>query len=148
MKNIVLVLLFTASIFAQDEYILKLFPGKWKMDVANTQIFEEWAVVNDNELIGKSNSVENGTAIINETLYLKKFGEQWAYIAIPSEQSITLFALTKYTPKKLIFENKEHDFPQRISYEFHKDRKMTASIEGEIDGKIIRKNFSFILIND
>jgi len=146
MKNIILVLLFAASIFAQDESILKLFAGKWKMDVANTEIFEEWTVVNDDELIGKSYSVENGTETIIETLYLKKFGEQWAYIAIPSEQSITLFALTVYTPKKLIFENKEHDFPQRISYEFHKGGKMTAAIEGLVDADMKRKEFTFQLL--
>jgi len=134
------------SLNAQDESILKLFQGKWKMDKANTEIYEEWVVVNDNELIGKSYSIEDGTEIISETLYLKKFGDQWAYVAIPSEQSITLFALKENTSKIFTFENKEHDFPQRIIYEFHKGGKLTAAIEGTVNGEIKRREFSFTIL--
>jgi hypothetical protein len=146
MKVILAFIVYSTILFAQDESILKLFPGKWKMDIANTEIYEEWIIENDNELIGKSYTVDEGKEMINETLYLKKFGDQWAYIAIPSEQSITLFALVEHLPKKFIFENKEHDFPQRIIYEFHKGGKLTSAIEGNVNGEIKRREFNFIIV--
>lgn len=143
MKIILFCMLFTALTIAQQDAILKLFPGKWKMETDKSKIYEEWKVVNQNELIGKSYSVDNGVEAISEILYLKKFGDQWAYVAVPEGQNISLFALVKYTSKKLIFENKEHDFPQQISYEFHKDGKLTAAIEGNLNGEFKRKEFSF-----
>ena len=143
MKIILFCMLFTALTIAQQDAILKLFPGKWKMETDKSKIYEEWQVVNQNELIGKSYSVDNGVEAISEILYLKKFGDQWAYVAVPEGQNISLFALVKYTSKKLIFENKEHDFPQQISYEFHKDGKLTAAIEGNLNGEFKRKEFSF-----
>ena len=148
MKIILLCLFVTAISFAQEDAILKLFPGKWKMETDKADIYEEWKVVNETELVGKSYSVDNGVKAISEILYLKKFGDQWAYVAVPEGQNIALFALVEFTPKKFIFENKEHDFPNRISYEFHKGGKLTAAIEGEVDGEFKRIEFSFMLIEE
>jgi hypothetical protein len=146
MKLIFVVIIFSASLLAQDDSILQLFPGKWIMDTNKAEIYEEWIVSGETELTGKSFSIEAGDEYVSEILYLKKFGEQWAYVAVPEGQSITLFALVEYTPKKFIFENKEHDFPQRIIYEFHKDGKLTAAIEGTVNGENKRKEFSFRLV--
>ncbi len=148
MKIILIFLLLATVTVAQDESIEYLFPGKWKMETVKAEIYEEWTVVNETELIGKSYSVDNGVETINEILYLKKFGDQWAYVAVPRGQNIALFALVEYTPKKFIFENKEHDFPQRISYEFHIDGKLTAAIEGKVDGELKKINFSFLLVEE
>ena len=148
MKIIALVILFATNIFAQDDSIIKLFPGKWKMDVVNVEVYEEWQLVNENELIGISYSIEDGVKNINESLYLKKFADQWAYVAVPKNQNIALFALIEHSPKTFLFENMEHDFPQKISYEFHKDGRMTAAIQGEVNGEIKRKEFSFKIVEN
>ncbi len=144
MKIIILLLLITSVNFAQDESITKLFPGKWKMETSVGEIYEEWSVANETELIGKSFDVENGEKEVSEILYIKKFGKQWAYVAVPAGQNITLFALVESLPKKFIFENKEHDYPQRIIYEFSSDDKLTATIEGMINGQFKRREFTFI----
>ena len=145
---LVAILVSIANLYAQDDSIIMLFPGLWKMEIENAEIYEEWQLVNKNELIGTSYSLENGIKIINENLWIKKFADQWAYIAKPSNQNITLFALIEQSPKKLLFENEEHDFPQRIIYEFHKDGKLTAAIEGNVNGGLKRKEFSFILAEE
>lgn len=118
------------------------------MEIENVEVYEEWHLINENELIGTNYSLENGIKIINENLWIKKFADQWAYIAMPSNQNITLYALIEHSPKKLIFENKEHDFPQRISYEFHKGGKMTAVVEGNVGGGIKRKEISFKVVEN
>jgi len=148
MKIIVLLFLFAINVFAQDDSILMLFPGKWQMDVENVEVYEEWQIVNENELVGISYNIKDGVKEISENLYLKKFADQWAYVAVPKNQNIALFALIEHSPKKFIFENKEHDFPQNISYEFHKDGRMTAAIQGEVNGEIKRKEFSFKIVEN
>jgi len=147
-KLIILLVITSQFGLSQDDSIQKLFPGKWKMENDKEEIYEEWTFSSETELIGKSLSVEAGNEFVSEKLFLKKFGEQWAYVAVPEKQNITLFALVDYTPKKFVFENKEHDFPQKIIYEFHKDGKMTASIEGDVNGEMKRKEFSFIIVED
>ena len=147
MKTYIIILIaFSINSYAQDDAIHKLFSGKWKMDIENTEIFEEWEMLSETELVAKSYSTINEEQIINEYLYLKKFAGQWAYVAIPKDQHITLFALIEHTPKKFVFENKEHDFPQRIIYEFHKDVKLTVTIEGYVNGELRRREFSYILV--
>jgi hypothetical protein len=149
MKNyLVIIISFSINLFAQDDGIQKLFPGKWEMNIENTEVFEAWEMLSETELVAKSYSIENEEEVINENLYLKKFADQWAYVAIPKNQNITLFALIEHTPKKFVFENKEHDFPQRIIYEFHKVGKLTVAIEGDVDGELKRREFSYILIED
>ena len=143
MKPVILLILFAVSTFAQGESILKLFPGKWKMISEKTEYYEEWKMVDSTELAGKGYSIETGVVTESETVYLKKFENTWAYVAIPKNQAITLFALNDFTQNKFIFENKEHDFPQRIIYEFKNDGTLTAIVEGKLDGEEMSRVFNF-----
>jgi hypothetical protein len=147
MKLVTLLILFTASTFAQDESILKLFPGKWKLNSDKTEFYEVWKMVDSTELVGKGYSIEAGEVIENEIIYLKKFANSWAYVAIPKNQTITLFALNDFTQNKFIFENKEHDFPQRVIYEFKNDGNLTALVEGVLDGEEMSREFNFIKVD-
>lgn len=146
MIKIILVLL-PSIIFAQDMEIKNLFPGKWKME-SNNAVYEEWKIENETELTGKSYSIKNGIQDIDEVLFIKKFADSWAYVAVPEGQNITLFKLVKYSFNKFVFENEEHDFPQKIIYEFHDNGKLTASVEGKVDGILKRKEFSFISVTE
>lgn len=133
---------------AQDDSIKKMFPGKWKMDSEKSEIYEEWIIVSDNEFNATSYFIKDGDKFVGEQIYIKKFAEFWCYVAVPESQYPTLFTLTEYTGKKFIFENKEHDFPQRIIYEFSQGGKLSAAIEGEVEGEIKRKEFSFTRVTN
>jgi hypothetical protein len=146
MKTLILLLLFFLNILAQDDLITKLFPGIWKMNSDKIEYYEEWKIVNEYDLTGIGFSIEKGDTVLSEELYVQKFAEQWAYIAIPVNQAITLFALTEYSESKFIFENKEHDYPQRIIYEFTVDGQLNAATEGIIEGELMRREFNFIKI--
>lgn len=141
--KIFFLLLFTSNLLAQDDSIVKYFTGKWKLISDTEDYFEEWEFVNKTELAGVVYNYEEGESVIGENLYLKKFGNQWAYIALPANQSITLFALRKFSDNKFIFENKEHDFPQKIIYEFTSDDSLRTSIEGVVEGKMKRREFHY-----
>ena len=147
MKTSILLLMFFSNILAQDDLTTKLFPGTWKMISDKIQYYEEWRLINDSELIGIGFSVEQGDTVLSEELYVKKFADTWAYVALPVNQTITLFALTEYTESKFIFENKKHDYPQKIIYEFTADGKLNVATEGIIEGELMRRDFSFIRID-
>lgn len=146
MKIFFVFVLFSASVLSQDDSIIKLFPGKWKMISDKIEYYEEWKLINSNELTGIGFSIEEVDTVLSEELYMQKFAEQWAYVAIPVNQAITLFALTEYSESKFIFENKEHDYPQRIIYEFIAYSNLNAATEGVIDGELMRRDFNFIRI--
>jgi Domain of unknown function (DUF6265) len=58
------------------------------------------------------------------------------YIAQPSGQKEATFNLTSLTDNTVVFENPEHDFPQKISYTLKPDGTLLATIEGPApDGK-------------
>ena len=145
---LVAILVSIFNLYAQDDSIIKLFPGKWKMEVQNAEVFETWTSFYDTTLVGISYSLNDENIDIDELILLRKIENNWEYIAIPDNQNITRFLLVEHSPKKFTFENKEHDFPQRISYEFHKDGKMTATIEGNVNGEFKRREFSFRIVED
>jgi hypothetical protein len=146
MKTSILLLMFFSNILAQDDLITKLFPGTWKMISDKIEYYEEWRLINGSELIGIGFSIEEGDTVLSEELYVKKFADKWAYVALPVNQTITLFALTEYSDNKFIFENEEHDYPQKIIYEFTADGKLNAATEGIIEGELMRRDFHFIRI--
>ncbi|MCU0415083.1 MAG: DUF6265 family protein [Ignavibacteriaceae bacterium] len=147
MKIFFVFVLITSSILSQDDSIIELFPGTWKMISDKIEYYEEWRLINVSELIGIGFSIEEGDTVLSEELYVKKFADKWAYVALPVNQTITLFALTEYSENKFIFENEEHDYPQKIIYEFTADGKLNAATEGIIEGELMRRDFSFIRIN-
>lgn len=149
MKSVLIVLMFTYVSLAQDDSILKLFPGKWKMENDEVEYYEEWKIINDTELLGSGYTIEKGSKIESEAIYLKKFGTECAYVAIPKDQAITLFALTNFSENKFVFENGEHDFPQRIIYKFNTDDNLFVVIDGTVNGEIKRSEFKFttVMIN-
>ena len=57
------------------------------------------------------------------------------YIAKPSRQPEASFKLIKAGPQELIFENPQHDFPQRIIYRLAGDGSLVARIEGTRNGQ-------------
>ena len=117
--------------------------GKWKMESTKSEVYEEWHKKGD-RLIGKSYSIIDGKEKISESLFLEKFNEQWAYIALPNGQFIALFALVETADNEFIFENKEHDFPTRIIYGYDGSDSIDVTVEGESKGQT--KAFSFKLI--
>jgi hypothetical protein len=66
------------------------------------------------------------------------------YIASPRGVGTTEFSLITYAENCVVFDNLEHDFPQRIIYRRDGDR-LTAQIEGEVDGKLESTQWTWVL---
>lgn len=117
--------------------------GKWKMDSDKAEVYEEWQKDGD-RFMGEGYRIKNGNKIITEKLFIENFDGQWAYIAMPKGQTITLFALYDTHYGVYTFVNWEHDFPQRIIYTYDGKKTIHVSVEADNDGET--KKFEFTLI--
>jgi len=149
MKKIFLLIpLFSIVISAKDSVKgLNIFTGKWKCEKINYTLFEEWIKISDTTFSGESYTLKSGEKNISEKLILLKLNDYYAYIAQPGNNHPTLFTLTDFKKKKFVFENNEHDFPQKITYNFTSDSTLVASIEGIVEGTVKRKEFHFIKVD-
>lgn len=97
---------------------------------------EQWMKPVGKVMIGMSHTSVADTTREYEYLQIRQQADgDIFYVAIPSGQIETLFKLTKFDGKEAVFENPEHDFPQRIIYHRENDSTLVARIEGTIKGK-------------
>jgi hypothetical protein len=66
-----------------------------------------------------------------------------AYEAHPSGQPSAVFLSTTVTGSTVVFENLQHDFPQRVGYERKGSDRLLAWIEGTQNGQIRRVDFPY-----
>jgi hypothetical protein len=66
---------------------------------------------------------------------------QLTFVASPSGQPEVAFGLVSLTATQVVFENREHDFPQRIIY-WRAGASLQARIEGTQSGETRGVNFA------
>lgn len=111
---------------------LKWLMGSREMVADNELIIETWEQENDTLFIGKSYVATQYDTTLTETIQIVQKENIIYYIPLVFDQNEgapVLFELISEHPEQLIFENTEHDFPNRICY--YKDGKnINAWIEG------------------
>lgn len=86
-------------------------------------------------MIGMNRSVRGGKTVAFEFMRIVEEEDGGLeFIASPSGQNTTGFTMTNVTNREVIFENPDHDFPQRIIYRLLSDEELLGRIEGTIDG--------------
>lgn len=112
--------------------------GEWQNNSAEGNNTEVWERENDSVFSGKSYYVIGKDTVSSETIRLEQNGKTLFYIPTVNEQNnrqAIKFALTSSTIKQLVFENPEHDFPQKITYEQITNDSLLAEISGMKEGK-------------
>jgi hypothetical protein len=137
MKALILALILLT--FPQDHFTdLSSLQGVWRMKTDKGDIYESWRSISDLELAGKSYQLNGDDTIVFERIRLVKKGSAIAYIPVVMDQNEgqpVEFRLISAEQKKYIFENKAHDFPQRIIYSLVTPDSVVARIEGIRDSK-------------
>lgn len=122
----------TAS--AQTQLKAAWLPGDWEMRSPKGITRESWQRVNDTLFQGFSAFLlPSGDTASYEHIKLIRNENTWWYIPTVSNQNEgkeVRFRLTNATDTSMIFENKTHDFPQRIGY----IRTSATSIHAYISG--------------
>jgi len=121
--------------------------GTWKMETRRGPMFEQWTSVNNEKFQGKSFRLNNQDTLVMERIELSISGGSIVYSPIATGQNdgkAVEFKLISNTGNRFVFENKEHDYPQRIIYHFKSKDTLNARIEGTKDGKEMGSNFPYV----
>ncbi|MGH7493203.1 MAG: DUF6265 family protein [bacterium] len=118
--------------------------GCWQRSGKGHEVVEQWMKPAGDLMLGMSRTVANGKAREFEFLQIRRKEEGGIfYVAIPSGQQETWFKLVKHGTHEAVFENPDHDFPQRIIYRLEKDGSLAARIEGTVQGQLKSIDFPY-----
>jgi len=121
--------------------------GSWEMKTSKGKVIEQWVKNHDNSLAGKSYRINaKGDSLLTEILVIKNSSNETFYCSTVMGQNNgkeVCFKLISKENNTYVFENKEHDFPQRIIYQNQGKNDLLAWIEGEINGKAIKSEFKY-----
>jgi hypothetical protein len=112
--------------------------GKWMMEGPEGTFYETWTKENEKELKGTSYFLKAGDTLYKEQICLIQEGEQFFYIPSVSNQNegkAIRFTAIALSETELLFENKTHDFPQRISYRPLGVDSLLAEVSGIVPNK-------------
>jgi hypothetical protein len=130
------------SKYSLDE--LAWLTGCWSWSQENYERLEYWMKPAGNMMIGMSHTVSDGKTVEYEFLRIVDDEDGMIYYeANPSGQKQTRFKLIQSLAYRAVFENPEHDFPQRIIYDLHDDGSITARIAGTVKGEEKYIDFPF-----
>ncbi|SJZ60550.1 DUF6265 family protein [Sediminibacterium ginsengisoli] len=118
--------------------------GTWENKTPKGSIYENWSRINDHELAGKSYAIRGKDTAVFENIRLTEESGKLFYIPTVKNQNAGLpvrFALKELSDTKMVFENLQHDFPQRISYTKISQNELVAEISGAMNGKERRQEF-------
>lgn len=110
--------------------------GCWKQAGANGRVVDEqWMAPNGNTMLGMSRTVRGDSLIEYEQLRIFERGGKAVYHAAPSGQPEAEFTAAAVGDTIVVFENPQHDFPQRIIYRKRGPDSVIARIEGTMNGR-------------
>jgi hypothetical protein len=149
LKRVILIVLFAVLIVpfssaTQKTGIEELgwIAGCWAMDDGTGRTQENWMKPAGQTMIGMSRTVAGGKTVFTEYLQIRETNGQLAYIvSLGLNAKPTVFKLIKSSETEALFENPEHDFPQRIIYRRESSDALFARIEGQEKG--VNKSMDF-----
>ncbi|MBL7930370.1 MAG: hypothetical protein JNL60_00625 [Bacteroidia bacterium] len=119
--------------------------GRWENKSTDAFAMESWIKQDDSTFTGKSFVVIGKDTVSSEILRLEQKGNDVFYVPTVRNQNEGLpvnFKLTGSDSNLLVFENPEHDFPQKITYHRISTDSMTAVISGTIEGNFKSEQFA------
>ena len=121
---------------------LSWLSGCWAYDGKDPGSGEHWMRPAGGTMFAVSRTISGSRTIAFEYLQITETDENsLALIASPSGQSPARFDLLSLGNNEVIFENPEHDFPQRIIYRLADDGALLGRVEGQSSGRPIAIDF-------
>jgi hypothetical protein len=110
--------------------------GRWFGVKDGTASEEHWTSPEGGGLLGMHKDVKDGRSTGFEFLRIETAKDgRIVYLASPQGRPATPFTMIEGGTRRVVFENKEHDFPQRILYWLDAKGALHARIEGTLRGK-------------
>ena len=133
----------TSAGAAQEVERLAWMEGRWVGETGGVSMEERWTGPLGGTLLGVHADVKAGRLVSWEFLRIDSTDEGAFYFASPRSAPPTPFRLIELGEKRVVFENKQHDFPQRILYWLDADGALRARIEGARDGKVLSEEWTW-----
>ncbi len=109
---------------------LSWISGSWEIVDGHSRYEEHWTPAARNALLGMARNLSDGRMVFFEYLRIEAREDGIYYVAQPKGRPGTDFKLTHFDGTKAVFENPQHDFPRRITYQRGNGHRMTARIDG------------------
>ena len=108
--------------------------GKWTGTETSSRFEESWTDAAGGIMVGMGKEIEKDKLSFFEYLRIESRKEGVFYVAQPFGKEPVSFKLLRMNESVAVFENKEHDFPQRITYFKKADGVLEIELLGVGDG--------------
>lgn len=139
-KTLAVALLISGSALAQN---FEQIVGNWEGTFDGATLIENWHKKDAETFIAEGWVIAGPDTFVTEVLRIQRIAGHWTYIPSINGGHPVLFTMVEHDKSKMVFENKEHDFPQRVVYSFPDAGSMTAWIEGEENGKVKKEVYPY-----
>jgi len=115
--------------------------GRWSGEKDGVLVEEYWTNPRGGALLGLHRDIKDGRLASWEFLRIDSTDAGVFYFASPRSAPPTPFKLVERGDKQVVFENEQHDFPQRILYWLDERGLLHARIEGPQRGKLVSEEW-------
>jgi hypothetical protein len=119
---------------AADLESLAWMAGCWAGDTSGVRTEECWMSPAAGIMVGMNRVVGRGRASFDFMRIVADSGGV-AFLASPGGRPPVRFDRFESGPRRVVFANPKHDFPQRVLYWQEREGTLHARIEGTLDGK-------------
>ncbi len=107
--------------------------GCWASTTGEPGSGEQWSAPAGGSMLGTGRTIKDSKTVAYEFLVIHETSDGGVvYIASPNGEGKTAFGLVFLEKRAAIFENPNHDFPQRLIYKLEQDGTLSARIEGKV----------------
>ena len=114
--------------------------GSWSGTKDGVASEEHWTTAEGGMLVGMHKDVRDGRAISFEFFRIVEEEGRLCYLSSPNGAPPTPFCANEVAANRVVFENREHDFPQRVLY-WLEGGKLHARIEGPMNGQEVAEEW-------
>jgi hypothetical protein len=115
---------------------LRFMAGSWAGGGALDREEEHWTAPRGGMMVGMHRDLRGGRAKSFEFFRIEEREDGVWYLTQPRGVPATAFKAVELSAGRVVFENLEHDFPQRIIYWRDRPGELRARIEGLVKGKL------------
>ncbi|WP_369061454.1 DUF6265 family protein [Caulobacter sp. 73W] len=142
MIALALVLLLAGAPTVQPVQEMSWLAGSWMEKTPEREVLETWLLPVDGAMRGVSVTKRAGRPELIETMTITAEPAGPTFTATIPGQAPTAFVRLPGPPGEAVFENKAHDFPQRVFYR-PCGEDLCAAIEGMVKGELKRTEWRY-----
>ena len=116
--------------------------GCWEYSSGARTVEEHWLAPRGRTMMNAGRTVQGDKLVEFETVIVREQDGRLAYEAHPSGQPSAVFLSQRIGDREIVFENLQHDFPQRVGYKRDGD-SLLGWIEGLRNGQTRRIEFPY-----